>query len=88
MSLEKDITEIKALVEDGTNVKEGKVSRTAIRDFNGKIIAWIVCKDNGDQEITEFFGKILGRYVSSSNMTHDFYGKILGQGNILTTLIR
>ena len=60
----------------------------AIRNFNGKIIAWIICKNNGDQEITDFTGHPLGRYFSRTNLTHDPYGKILGQGNILTSLIR
>ena len=65
-----------------------QTGREAIREFGGKIIGYIVYKDNGNQEITEFSGKVLGYYDSKSNTTHDFYGKILSQGNTLTRLIK
>jgi hypothetical protein len=83
--IEKFISYIK---KDTESIKEAQTRREPIKNFSGKIIAYIVYRDNGDQELTEFTGKVLGRYVSKSNMTHDFYGKILGQGNILTSLLR
>lgn len=59
-----------------------------IHDFNGKIIARIFYKDNGDQEISGFNGLTLGRWVSKTNTTHDQYGKLINRGNTLTMLLK
>ncbi len=52
-----------------------------IRDFYGKIIAKIEVKPNGDKTIRDFNGKILGRYDKTRNVTVDFCGKIIGNGD-------
>ena len=56
-----------------------------IRNFSGKILAWITTDSNGKQTIQNFTGKILGTY--DGKYTRDFYGKILNQGNTLARLI-
>jgi hypothetical protein len=68
-------------------VKEAQ-SNIEIHDFSGKIIARIRCKGNGDQEISNFSGMVLGRYAAKSDTTHDFSGKLLNRGNTLTMLIK
>jgi extradiol dioxygenase family protein len=56
-------------------------TKTAIRDFYGKILGWVEEEPNGDQIIRDFYGKILRKYDKKSNVTRDFYGRILTTGN-------
>ena len=58
-----------------------------VREFSGKIIAWLEYKSNGDIQVRDFSGKILGYYDKSHNCTRDFYGKILAQGDCHGMLI-
>ena len=57
--------------------------REDIKDFGGKILYTIEHKPNGDLIKRSFSGKIEGTYNARSNVTQDFSGKILAQGNIL-----
>jgi len=59
-----------------------------IKDYSGTIIAIVEHKDNGDEVIRNFSGKILGTYDARANYARDFSGKILSQGNTLTQLIK
>lgn len=61
--------------------------RQVLKNFSGKIIGFIDIKSNGDQELKNYSGKILGTFVKGGNVTRDFSGKILFQGNALTALI-
>ena len=36
----------------------------------------------------DFNGHFLGRYDAQSNCTYDEYGRTVGRGNLLTTLLR
>jgi len=58
-----------------------------IRDFSGKPLAFLYTKSNGDQYITNPSLQILGFYYKDRNATTDFYGRPVGTGNLLTTLI-
>ena len=58
-----------------------------IRDFYGKIIGSIETQSNGDRIVRDFYGKILGYYRSSRNVTTDFYGKIIAQGDATGMLL-
>jgi len=59
-----------------------------IKDFYGKIIARIDYKSNGDQELKDYKGLILGRFLADRNITQNYSGTILSQGNTLTQLLR
>ncbi|MBQ0109866.1 MAG: hypothetical protein KBS44_06270 [Clostridiales bacterium] len=61
--------------------------RERITDFYGKTIAFIEHKDNGDKVVTDFYGKILGKYDSYRDVTCDFYGKVLAHGDACGMLI-
>ena len=69
--------------------KEEKMNFTkeAVRDFNGKIIAWEEFMANGDIVVRDFYGKILGKYDAFDDVTRDFYGKILAKGDAHGMLI-
>ena len=58
-----------------------------VRNFNGKIIAWEERQGN-DIVVREFTGAVLGRYDSQMNVTRDFYGRIIAQGDAHGMLIR
>ncbi|MBQ6946476.1 MAG: hypothetical protein IJN42_00365 [Clostridia bacterium] len=62
--------------------------REPIKNYQGRIIGFIEVKSNGDKVLYDFPGKILGKYNKSLNVTQDFYGRQVGKGDILMTLLR
>ena len=60
-----------------------------IRDFNTrKILGIIKTESNGDQTAIDFATrKILGFYRASRDVTTDFIGRILTNGNTVVSLI-
>ena len=63
------------------------MARETISTFFGSIIGYIDTDSSGDAKATDFYGTILGFYKKGSNVTTDFYGKILYKGNCLSSLI-
>lgn len=63
------------------------MGKEAVRDFSGKIIAWVEPQSNGDIIVRDFYGKILGRYDKGCDVTRDFYGKIIARGDCHGMLI-
>ncbi len=59
-----------------------------IRDFQGKIIARIEVKANGDKIVRDFGGKRLGTYDAAAGVTRDFFGKIVARGDAVSMLIK
>lgn len=57
------------------------ISREPVREFGGKIIGWVETDSEGNQDIRNFYGVIIARYDARINVTRDFYGKVLTQGN-------
>lgn len=62
-------------------------TRTPIRQFGGKIIGFLEEDAQGDQQIRDFTGHILGFYRKKEDKTRDFYGRIVGNGNLLIMLL-
>lgn len=59
-----------------------------IKDFYGKIFGIIETDSFGNQTIKSFPDKkIIGYYKVDKNITTDFYGKILSQGNTAIALL-
>lgn len=64
------------------------ITKTAIREFSGKIIGWIETDSvTGNQTLRDFYGKILGKYDKKYDVTRDFYGRIVAQGNNIQLLL-
>lgn len=62
--------------------------RIFIKDFYGVIKGTIdTDSKTGNQVAKNFSGVILGFYEKDRNITKSFSGKILAEGNILTSLI-
>ena len=62
-------------------------TKVPIREFRGKILGWIEDDGQGNQQIRDFVGHILGSYRKSEDKARDFYGRIVGSGNLLTMLL-
>lgn len=63
------------------------MAREAIKDYQGKILGWIEWSGN-KKWLSDFYGKRLGYYDQSLNKTFDFYGRQVGSGDIVMTLLR
>ena len=63
------------------------MAEETIRDFSGRIIAYIETKPNGDKVVKAFSRRILGYYYKNRNATTDFYGKIIARGDCCGMLI-
>lgn len=64
------------------------MKETELRDLYGRIIGRIEFKDNGDKTLRDFYGRILGYYIKQQNVTKDFYGRVIAQGDCLTMLLK
>lgn len=59
-----------------------------IKNFDQTIIGILETDTNGDQRVRSWPGRqIIGYYYSSRNVTTDFFGRILSQGNTVTSLL-
>jgi hypothetical protein len=63
------------------------MARTPIKNFYGRTIGYIEELPNGDQIIKDFYMKTLGRYDKRLNVTKNFYGRTVAQGNQLSMLL-
>ena len=62
------------------------MSTETIRNFQGQILGTL--DDQGDRIVArDFYGINLGYYDKDHDRTHDFYGRIIGSGNMLSGLI-
>lgn len=58
-----------------------------IKNAQGLVIARIDTEGNGNKRISDAYGKLLGRYNKSANITTDAYGRLVAHGECLTMLI-
>ena len=61
--------------------------KETIRTWEGRIIGYLEEQANGDVTARDFYGRILGRYEKSLNVTRDFYGRIVSRGNTASGLV-
>lgn len=63
------------------------VSKEKIKDQNGKIVGWVETDHLGNKVAKDFYGRLKGRYSKMTNLTKDFYGKIVAQGDATVGLL-
>lgn len=64
------------------------VNEEYIREFSGQILGIIKTDENGDQTAIDFPSRlVLGYYRKKTNYTTDFFGRVLGRGNSVVSLI-
>ena len=61
--------------------------KTPIKDFYGRIIGWVQEDSNGNKKLTDFQGRIKGRYDKVTDTTRDFYGRVVAKGDQLSMLL-
>lgn len=61
--------------------------KVTIKDRNGKILGFISTDSAGNKIVRDFYGKIKGRYIKNANLTKDFYGRIVAQGDATSSLL-
>ena len=62
------------------------MAREAIRDFSGKIIAFIE-DDPNRKSVRSFDGRLIGWYDKRTGITYEFSGKIVAKGDATGMLI-
>ncbi len=62
-------------------------TETPLRDFYNRIIGYIIEDEDGNKTILDFYRRKLGTYNKASNLTRDFYNKIIGRGDLSAMLI-
>lgn len=63
------------------------MKKTYIRAFNGKIMGSVEEQPNGDKILKNFYGKPLGKYEKRTDLTKDFYGRVIAKGDVLVSLL-
>lgn len=58
-----------------------------LRDKSGKLLGKIKQNSAGHLEIRTPSGRLLGRYDPKTNQTRTSSGRLVGKGNLLTTLL-
>lgn len=66
------------------NVKE----TYPLKDLYGRPLGFIEEDYEGNRQIKDFSLRIRGFYDKKSNKTTDFYGRPIGTGDLLTTLLK
>ncbi len=61
-------------------------NRQIIKDFHYKIIGYIYTESDGKLTARDALLRIVGTYDPKLDVTKDFYGRIVGRGNTLSTL--
>lgn len=56
-------------------------------DKYGKQVGEVETSPNGDQKINNKYGQLRGEYKQSNDTTYDQYGKTVGEGNQLSSLL-
>ncbi len=59
-----------------------------LRDRLGHLLGKIRERGDGTMELRDRLGHLLGTYNPRMNVTRDRLGKLVGKGNLLTTLLR
>jgi hypothetical protein len=58
-----------------------------LKDRSGRLIGKIDIKSDGKQELRDSSGRLKGNYDPKTNQTKDSSGRLVGTGNLLTTLL-
>ena len=61
--------------------------REPIKDFYNRILGYIETKPNGDKIGYDFYLRVVGYYEKKGNLTKDFYRRVIGKGDLLSSLI-
>ena len=58
-----------------------------IKDWTGRLLGTVETDSRGNKKVKDWTGKLLGYYDASKNITTDWCGKKLNEGNTAVSLI-
>lgn len=58
-----------------------------IKDFYNRILGRTETDSQGNKKVYDFYNRLLGYYEKSSNLTKDFYRRVIGKGDLTSALI-
>lgn len=61
--------------------------RQPIKNFYNQIIGYLEEDSQGNKKAFDFYNRLLGTYEKSTNLTKDFYRRIVGKGDLTSALI-
>lgn len=61
--------------------------RQPIKNFYNQIIGYLEEDGQGNKKAFDFYNRLLGTYEKSTNLTKDFYRRIVGKGDLTSALI-
>ena len=61
--------------------------KTPIKDFSNRVIGWIEEDSQGNKKAFDFYNRLLETYEKATNLTKDFYRRIVGRGDLTSALI-
>ncbi len=64
------------------------MTKEKIQDYTGKILGFVETDGSGNKVLRDFYGKILGKYNKSLDITQDFYGCQVAKGDCLMILLK
>ena len=64
------------------------MERITLKDAQFRIIGYVDIDSNGNKTLRNEKFQILGYYKKNQNITQDFHFRIVGRGDILTSLLR
>lgn len=63
------------------------MNKQTIRDWRGTILGYIETDNKGNKTVRDFYNVILGRYNAVTNITTDFNGRKLTDGDTASALL-
>ena len=57
------------------------MAREAVKDWTGKVLGWVDTDSSGNQIVYNFGLRVLAKYDARKNITTDYVGKKLSEGN-------
>ena len=63
------------------------MTKETIRDWTGKILGFIETDNEGKKTVRKFSGEIVGFYYPKRNVTTDFSGRMIAQGDCSSGLL-
>ena len=57
------------------------MARESVKDWTGKVLGWVDTDSSGNQIVYNFGLRVLAKYDAQKNITTDFAGRKLSEGN-------
>lgn len=63
------------------------MTKVPVKDFYNRIIGFIETDDRGNKTVKDFYNRVLGWYEQDTDVTKDFYHRIIQHGDMTSMLL-